>query len=257
MRRGRVERLADGAGLGAVEAIHAPTTAPLLWFGAGVPAALAATALWERYGAPGDTGPGRVLWPLVGIALAIVCLVLVLATALDRGRRLAVCRDGLLHVRRSRLDAVPWTAVRHLRRRSRTAYELDADPPPEIRTHPPRFPAGPGEDGVSIAWNEELRGHRELFDAIERHVTPILLEAAHERIAAGDHVAFDGLVVSAAGLTAEGVIDPLTWDGVESVTFSALGEARVRRRGQEEPWFAGLVPDQAVVRTLMDEMLAW
>jgi hypothetical protein len=233
-----LERLADRAGLGAVEAVHAPKIAPLLWFGAGVPAALAATALWERYGAPGDTGPGRVVWPLVGNSLAIVCLVLVVATALDRGRRFAVCSDGLLHVRRSRLDAVPWTAVRHLRRRSRTAYELDAG------------------DGVSIAWNEELRGHRELFDAVERHVTPVLLESAHERITAGDHVAFDGLVVSATGLTAEGVIDPLTWDGVESVTFSALGEARVRRRGDDQPWFAGLVPDQAVFRTLIDEMLA-
>lgn len=238
MRRGGIERLADRSGLGAVEAVYAPKIAPLLSFGAGVPAALLATAAWERYGAPGDTGPGRVVWPLVGMALAIVCLVLVVATALDRGRRIAVCRDGLLHVRRSRPDAVPWTAVRHLRRRSRTAYELDA------------------EDGAGVTWNEELRGHRELFEAVERHVTPLLLEAAHERITAGDHVAFDGLVVSAAGLTAEGVIDPLTWDGVESVTFSALGEARVLRRGQEEPWFAGLVPDQAVFRTLMDEMLA-
>jgi hypothetical protein len=233
-----VEGLADRAGLGAVEAVYAPRMAPLLWFAAGVPAALAATALWERYGAPGDAGPGRVIWPLVGLAFATVCLVLVVATALDSGRRFAACREGLLHVRRSRLDVVPWSSVRHLRRRSRTAYELDA------------------EDSRSITWNEELRGHRELFDAVERHVTPLLLQAAHERLTAGDHVAFDGLVVSAAGLTAEGVIDPLTWDGVESVTFSALGEARVRRRGQAELWFAGLVPDQAVFRTLMDELLS-
>jgi hypothetical protein len=238
MRRGRIQRLADRAGLGAVEAVHAPKLTPLVWFGAGALASLAATALWERFGAANDTGPGRVLWPVVGIAFAIVCLVLIIATALDRGRRIAVCHDGLLHLRRSRMDAVPWSAVRHLRRRSRTAYELDAS------------------DGVTIAWNEELRGHRELFEAIERRVTPHLLEEAHERLLAGDHVAFDGLVISAAGLTAEGSIDPLPWDGVESVTFSRQGEARVRRRGQEEPWFAGLVPDQAVFRTLMDEMLA-
>jgi hypothetical protein len=84
----------------------------------------------------------------------------------------------------------------------------------------------------------------------------LLLGVARDRPTAGDHVAFDGLVVSAAGLTAEGVIDPLTWDGVESVTFSPLGEARIQRRGQDEAWFAGLVPDQAVLRTLMDELLA-
>src|SRR5215831_13511520 len=205
MRRGRIERLADLAGLGAVDAVHAPKIAPLLWFAAGVPAALVATALWERFGAPNDTGPGRVVWPLVGIGFAIMCLVLTIASALDRGRRIAVCHDGLLHLRRSRVDAVPWSAVRHLRRRSRTAYELDA------------------EDGVAMAWNEELRGHRELFDEIERRVTPHLLEEAHERLMAGDHVAFDGLVISAAGLTAEGMIDPLPWDGVESVTFSPQG----------------------------------
>src|SRR5215467_1504441 len=221
MRRGNVKRLADHAGLGAVEAVYAPKITPLLYFGAGVPAALAATALWERFGAPGDTGPGRVIWPVVGIAFAIVCLVLAAATAIDHGRRIAVCRDGLLHRRRSRLDAVPWSAVRHLRRRSRTAYELDA------------------EDGVTIAWNEELGGHQELFERLEGKVTPYLLEEVHERLLAGDHVAFDGLVISAAGLTAEGV-DPLPWDGVESVTFSSQGEARVRRRGQDEPWFAGL-----------------
>jgi hypothetical protein len=221
-----------------VEAVYAPRIAPLLWFAAGVPASLAATALWDRFGAPGDTGPGLVVWPLVGLAFAAVCLVLALATALDSGRRFAVCREGLLHLRRSQLDVVPWSAVRHLRRRSRTAYELESD------------------DGRTITWNEELRGHRELFEAVERHVTPPLLEAAHERLTAGDHVAFDGLVVSAAGLTAEGIIDPLTWDGVESVTFTALGEARVRRRGQAEPWFAGLVPDQAVFQTLIDELLS-
>jgi hypothetical protein len=237
MRRGRIERLADRAGLGAVEAVYGPRIAPLLWFTAGVPASLAATALWERFGAPGDAGPGRLLWPLVGVTFAAVCLALAVATALDRGRRIAVCREGLLHVRRSRLDVVPWTAVRHLRRRARTVYELDAD------------------DGVTIAWNEELRGHRELFEAVERRVTPHLLETARERLTAGDHVAFDGLVVSAAGLTAEGAIDPLTWDGVESVTFSPLGEAQVTRRGQEELWFAGLVPDLAVLRALMDELL--
>jgi hypothetical protein len=233
-----MEGLADRAGLGAVEAVHAPRIAPLLWFGAGVLASLAVTSRWERYGAPGDTGPGRVIWPLVGLAFATVCLVLVVATALDSGRRFAVCREGLLHVRRSRLDLVPWSAIRHLRRRARTAYELDAD------------------DGRSITWNEELRGHRELFEAVERRVTPLLLEAAHERLTAGDHVAFDGLVVSAAGLTAEGATDPLRWEDVESVTFSALGEARVSRRGQPELWFAGLVPDQAVFRTLMDELLS-
>ena len=238
MRRGTVERLADHAGLGAVEAVYAPKITPLLSFGAGVPAALAATAVWERFGAPNDTGPGRVVWPVVGVAFAIVCLLLAVGTAFDRGRRIAVCRDGLLHRRRGRLDAVPWSAVRHLRRRSRTAYELEAD------------------DDVTIAWNEELRGHRELFEAIERRVTPHLLEEARERLLAGDHVAFDGLVISAAGLTTEGVIDPLPWDGVESVTFSPQGGARVRRRGQEEPWFAGLVPDQAVFRMLMDELLA-
>jgi len=238
MRRARVERLADRAGLGAVEAVYAPRIAPLLWFAAGVAASVGATALWERFGAPGDAGPGRVVWPLVGVSFAIVCLVLVVATALDRGRRIAVCREGVLHLRRSRLDAVPWRSVKHLRRRSRTSYELDAD------------------DGTCIAWNEELRGHQEVFDAIERRVTPLLLETARERLTAGDHVAFDGLVVSAAGLTAEGVIDPLPWDRIESVTFSALGEARVRRRGQAEPWFAGLVPDRAVFRTLMDELLA-
>lgn len=237
MRRGRLQRLADRAGLGAVEAVHAPKIAPLVWFAAGVPAALVATALWERFGAPGDAGPGRVVWPLVGLSFAIVCLVLALATALDRGRRIAVCREGLLHRRRSRVDAVRWSEVRHLRRRSRTAYELD------------------GEDGLCIAWDEELRGHQELFEAVERRVTPLLLEQAHERLTAGDHVAFDGLVVSAGGLTAEGIIDPLTWDGVESVTFSPLGEARIQRRGHDEAWFAGLVPDQAVFRTLMDELL--
>jgi hypothetical protein len=238
MRRGRIDRLADHAGLGAVEAVHAPKITPLLSFGAGVPAALVATALWQRFGAPNDAGPGRIVWPVVGLAVAILCLVLVVGTALDRGRRIAVCRDGLLHSRRARLDAVPWSAVRHLRRRSRTAYELDA------------------EDGVTIAWNEELRGHRELFEAIERRVTPHLLEEARERLLAGDHVAFDRLVISPAGLTAEGVIDPLPWDGVESVTFSTQGGARVRRHGQKEPWFAGLVPDQAVFRMLMDELLA-
>jgi hypothetical protein len=238
MRRGRVDRLADQAGLGAVEAVYAPKITPMLSFGAGVPAALAATALWERFEAPNDTGPGRVVWPVVGIAFAIVCLMLAVATALDRGRRIAVCRDGLLHRRRGRLEAVPWSAVRHLRRRSRTAYEVDAD------------------GGVTIAWNEELRGHRELFEAIERRVTPHLLEETHERLLAGDHVVFDGLVISAAGLTAEGAIDPLPWDDVESVTFSAQGVARVRRRGEEEPYFTGLVPDQAVFRTLMDELLA-
>jgi hypothetical protein len=237
MRRGTIECLTDRAGLGAVEAVHAPKILPLLWFGAGVPATLAATILWERFGAPNDTGPGRVVWPLVGLAFAIVCLVLVVATALDGGRRIAVCRDGILHRRRARVDAVPWSGVRHLRRRSRTAYELDA------------------ADGVTIAWNEELRGHRELFEAIECRVTPHLLEEAHERLIAGDHVTFDCLVISAAGLTAEGVINPLPWDRVESVTFSPLGEARVRRRGQDEPWFAGLVPDQAVFRTLMGELL--
>src|SRR5437879_2464463 len=107
MRRGRIERLADRAGLGAVEAVYAPKIAPLLWFVAGVPASLAATALWEVYGAPGDPGPGRLVWPLVGVSFAVVCLVLVVATALDRGRRIAVCREGLLHSRRSRLDVVP------------------------------------------------------------------------------------------------------------------------------------------------------
>jgi len=237
MRRGRLERLADQAGLGAVETVYAPRIAPLLWFAFGVPAAIVATALWERYGAPGDTGPGRVVWPLVGVAFAIVCLVLAVATALDGGRRIAVCREGLLHRRRSRIDAVRWGEVRHLRRRSRTVYELDA------------------EAGLCIAWNEELRGHQELFAAVERRVTPLLLEVAHERLNAGDHVTFDGLVVSAAGLTAEGIIDPLTWDGIESVTFSPLGEARIRRRGHVELWFAGLVPDQAVFRKLMDELL--
>ena len=127
MRRARVERLADRAGLGAVEAVYAPRIAPLLWFAAGVAASVGATALWERFGAPGDAGPGRVVWPLVGVSFAIVCLVLVVATALDRGRRIAVCRGGVLHLRRSRLDAVPWRSVKHLRRRSRTSYELDAD----------------------------------------------------------------------------------------------------------------------------------
>jgi hypothetical protein len=238
MRRGRVERLADHAGLGAVEAVYTPKVTPLLWFGGGVLAALAATALWEHFGAPNDPGPGRVVWPVVGLAFAVVCLALVVGTALDRGRRIAVCRDGILHRRRSRLEAVPWSAVRHLRRRSRTAYELEMD------------------EEVTITWNEELRGHRELFEAIERRATPHLLDEAHERLLAGNHVSFDGLVISAAGLTAEGVIDPLPWDGVESVTFSPQGEARVRRRGQEEPWFAGVVPDQAVFRTLMDEILA-
>lgn len=237
MGRGRVERLAERAGLGAVEAVHRPRIAPLVWFTAGVPVSLAATALWERYGAPGDTGPGRLVWPLVGVSLAVVCLVLVVATALDRGRRIAVCAGGLLHVRRGRIEVVPWAAVRHLRRRARTAYELDA------------------EDGLRIDWNEELRGHRELFDAIERYVTPLLLETARERLTAGDHVTFDGLVVSSAGLTAEGGIDPLTWDGVESVTFSPLGEAQVLRRGHAEPWFHGLVPDRAVFRALMAEFL--
>lgn len=238
MGRGRIERLADRAGLGAVEAVHAPRITPLLGFVAGVAVSVVATALWLRFEAPSDTGPGRVVWPVVGVSLAVVCLVLVVASALDRGRRVAICREGLLHVRRSRVEAVPWSAVRHLRRRARTVYELDAD------------------DGPSITWDEELRGHRELFEAIERRVTPLLLEAARERLTAGDHVAFDGLVVSAAGLTAEGSTDPLPWDEVESVTFSRLGEAHVLRRGHQEPWFAGLVPDQAVFRALMRELLA-
>jgi hypothetical protein len=237
MGRGREERLAGEARLGAVESVHAPRTGPLLGFAAGVPAALVATALWEQYGAPADTGAGRLVWPVVGLSVAAMCLAVAIATALDSGRRIAVCQDGLLHVRRSRLDAVPWTAVRYLRRRSRTAYELDTD------------------DDLSLSWTEELRGHRELFAEIERHVTPRLLEAAHERLRAGEHVAFDGLVVSAAGLTAEGMIDPLPWEGVESVTFGPLGEARVQRSGQAEPWYVGVVPNQAVFRTLMDELL--
>jgi hypothetical protein len=238
MRRGRIERLADRAGLGDVDAVHGPRMGPLVGFVAGVAVSLAATALWLSFGAPRDTGPGRVIWPLVGLSLAAVCLGLAIATALDRGRRIAVCREGLLHVRRSRVEAVPWSAVRHLRRRARTVYELDAD------------------GGPSITWNEELRGHGELFDEIERRVTPLLLEWVRERLTAGDHVAFDGLVVTASGLTAEGSIDPLPWDQVESVTFSRLGEAQVLRRGHAEPWFAGLVPDQAVLRTLMHDLLA-
>jgi hypothetical protein len=238
MGRGSLRRLALERELGEVEAVHRPRLAPVLWFAACASAPLAATALWLRFVAPDDTGPGRVVWPLVGVAVAGVCLLLAATSALDQGRRIAVCRGGLLHLRRARVEAVPWDAVRHLRRRWRRSYEIET--------------AG----AARVTWNEDLQGHDELFQAIERRVTPLLLAAARERLTAGDHVAFDGLVVTAAGLTAEGRAAPLPWGEVASVTYSSLGEPRIRRRGESGTWFAGAVPDQAVFRTLMEELFA-
>jgi hypothetical protein len=237
MGRERLDHLADRAGLGVVEAVYRPRLAPLAWFALGGPAALVGTVLWQRYGAPADAGPGRIVWPLVGVAFAAVCLVLAVATILDSGRRIAVCAGGLVHRRRNQVEAVRWDAVRHLRRRPRTSYEVDCP------------------DGMQIAWDEDVRGHLELFRAVERRVMPLLLAHARERLAAGDHVAFDGLVVTRAGLSAEGVPEPMPWSDVAAVTFGHLGEALVRRRGGSEPWFTGMVPDEAVLRTLVDELL--
>jgi hypothetical protein len=237
MRGGRIERFADVAGLGEVEAVYRPGVAPVIWFASGVPLSLGGVALWTVYSAPADGGPGRVIWPLLGVAFAVVCLGLAVASALDSGRRIAVCRHGLLHRRGSRVETVPWPAVRHLRRRSRTSYELDAG------------------DGVSISWDEELPGHARLFHAIESRVTPLFVTAARERLTAGDHVSFDGLVVTADGLTAEGILEPLPWRDVAGVTFGPLGEPVVARLGQAEPWFTGMVNNQAALRILLTELL--
>jgi hypothetical protein len=238
MRRGRIQRLADAHGLGGVAAVHRPRLAPPLGFSLGVLASLLATLLYERSAAGADTGPGHVVWPVVGVTLALVFLGLAIAAALDQGRRIAVCAGGLLHVRRGRIEAVPWTAVRNLRRRSRREYALEA------------------EHGVLIEWDEELRGRDRLYAEIEERVTPLLVSAARERLNGGEHVAFDGLLMAAAALTAEGAAEALPWEDVESVTFGPLGAAIVRRRGQASPWFSGLVPNQAAFRLLTDELAA-
>lgn len=237
MRPAKLEGLAAERGLGALEEIYSPRLTALVWPCLGVLLATAGTGLWVHFVAPGDSGPGRVLWPAVGVAFAGVCLVLAAASALDRGRRIVTYERGLLHRRRNRLQAVRWDAVRHVRRRWRTTYEVEA------------------EDAGRIAWNEDLRRHDELFQAVERRVAPLLLGAARARLAAGGHVAFDGLVVSMAGLTARGAAEPLPWSQVAAVTFSSLGDPRIRRRGESRPWFEGAIPDQAVFRALADELL--
>jgi hypothetical protein len=237
MRSGKLERLAAERGLGALEESHSPRLAPLVGLCLGVPLALAGTALWAHFVAPGDSGPGRVLWPLVGVTVAGVCAVLAVASALDGSRRIATCELGLLHRRRGRVEAVRWDAVAHVRRRWWTTYEVEA------------------RSGTRIVWNEELHGHDELFRAAERRVTPLLLAAARARLAGGGHVAFDSLVVTTAGLTAHRAPAVLPWSQVAAVKFGAMGEARIRRRGHGGTWFAGMVPDQAVLRALVDELL--